>query len=63
MRFFAGGGAFMFAAENGVGKPYGKKSYRRDAKRYYSVHIGAKTEAPLQFLKPLIDDRWEYVAL
>jgi len=61
--FFAGKGAFMFAAENGQGKPYGNKAHRRDAKRYYSVHIGAKTEAPLQFLKPLIDDRWNFVAL
>ncbi|HEX3939374.1 MAG TPA: hypothetical protein VHX43_17865 [Xanthobacteraceae bacterium] len=62
-RFFAGQGAFMFAAENGHGRPYGKNRNRGTAKRYYSVHIGAKTDAPLQFLKPLIDDRWGYVAL
>jgi hypothetical protein len=28
-----------------------------------SVSIGAKTEHPLQFLKPLLDKSWEYVAL
>ena len=28
-----------------------------------SVWIGAKTEHPLQFLKPYIDDSWDYVAL
>lgn len=63
MRLFAGKGAFMYAAENGVGPPYGRKSNRRSANRYYSVHIGARTETPLQFLKPLIDAKWGYVAL
>jgi hypothetical protein len=47
-RFFAGGGAFMFAAENGTAN--GKKGY--------SVWIGAKTEHPLQFLKPRLDNAW-----
>ncbi len=27
------------------------------------VWIGAKTEHPLRFLKPFIDDDWEYVAV
>jgi len=52
-RFFAGRGAFMVTASNGVsgGRPG------------CSVWLGAKTEHPLQFLKPLVDDRWEYVAV
>jgi len=29
----------------------------------FSVWIGAKTEHPLQFLKPYLDESWEYVAL
>ena len=61
-RFFAGQGAFVCTAENGEGKPYGRKRIRSGEKKYYSVHIGAKTAAPLRFLKPLIDDKWEYVA-
>src|SRR5690348_6424194 len=52
-RFFARGGAFMCAAENGADK----------GKKYHSVWIGAKTEHPLQFLKPLLDESWEYVAV
>jgi hypothetical protein len=52
-RFFAGQGAFMVAASNGELK----------GRRGCSVWIGAKTEHPLQFLKPLLDDRWEYVAV
>lgn len=63
MRFFAAQGAFMWAAENGRGKPYGKNRFRSGEKKYYSVHIGAKTEAPLQPLRPLIDNQWEYLAL
>jgi hypothetical protein len=51
--FFARGGAFMCAAVNG----------EDNGKKYYSVSIGAKTEHPLQFLKPLLDKSWEYVAL
>jgi hypothetical protein len=34
-----------------------------DVKRYYSVKIGAKTEHPLQFLKPFLNDKWEHVAV
>jgi hypothetical protein len=52
-RFFAGGGAFVCVADNPAA----------DSKKWYSVHIGAKTEQPLQFLKPLLDKRWEYVAI
>ena len=43
----------MCAAENGEDK----------GKKHYSVNVAAKTEHPLQFLKPLLDDSWEYVAL
>ena len=28
-----------------------------------SVWVGAKTEHPLQFLKPHVDDTWDYVAI
>jgi hypothetical protein len=52
-RFFAGRGAFICAAGNG----------ECNGKRGYSVWIGATTEHPLQFLKPSIDDAWEYVAI
>jgi hypothetical protein len=52
-RFFAGRGAFMCAAPNG----------ELNGTKGYSVYIGAKTEHPLQFLKPFIDDGWEYVAI
>jgi hypothetical protein len=31
--------------------------------RGYSVWIGAKTEHPLQFLKPFINKEWEYIAV
>jgi hypothetical protein len=52
-RFFAGRGAFMYACDQGEFK----------GRRAYSVWIGAKTEHPLQFLKPHLDDSWEYVAV
>jgi hypothetical protein len=52
-RFFAHRGAFMCAAENG----------QHEGKKWYSVWIGAKTEQPLQFLKALLDDSWDYVAI
>jgi len=58
-RFFVGEGAFVCAAENR--NP--KKEYRAGEKRYYSVHVSAKTEHPLQFLKPFLDDKWEHVAI
>jgi hypothetical protein len=52
-RFYARNGAFMHACPNG-----------EDAKGVsgFSVCIGAKTEHPLQFLKPYLDESWEYVA-
>jgi hypothetical protein len=53
LTFFAGRGAFMDAHENSV----------VDGTKGYSVSIGAKTPEPLQFLKPLINERWEHVAL
>jgi hypothetical protein len=27
------------------------------------VDLGAKTEQPIQFLKPYLDDDWEYIAV
>jgi len=48
-KFFARGGAFMCAAEQGI----------HEGKKWYSVNVGAKTEHPLQFLKPLLDESWE----
>jgi hypothetical protein len=53
LMFFAGGGAFMDVHENGV----------VNGTKGYSVSIGAKTPEPLQFLKPLVNDRWEHVRL
>jgi hypothetical protein len=50
-KFFARGGAFMCAAENGIAN--GKKGR--------SVWIGANTEHPLQFLRPHLDNAWQYV--
>ena len=52
-RFYAKGGAFMVTMPNG----------EIDGKQGYSVWVGAKTERPLQFLKPYIDKDWEYVAV
>jgi hypothetical protein len=52
-RFFAGRGAFMCAALNG----------KAGSEKQYSVWISAKTEQPLQFLKPLLDHAWEHVAV
>lgn len=51
--FFARDGAFMYVAPNG----------EVNGKRGYSVDIGAKTEQPLQFLKPFLNDRWEHIAV
>jgi hypothetical protein len=48
-RFFARNGAFMCAALNGIDK----------GKKYYSVHIGAKSPKPLRFLRPFLDETWE----
>lgn len=52
-RLYARGGAFMYSMRNCV----------IDGEQGYSVWIGAKTEHPLQFLKDIIDDGWEYVAV
>jgi hypothetical protein len=52
-RFYARGGAFLFTAPNG----------EVDGSLGYSVWIGAKTGHPLAFLKPLVDESWEYVSL
>jgi hypothetical protein len=51
--FFARRGAFMLASEEG----------QIDGKKGYSVHIGAKTEHPLQFLRPFPSDSWKHVAV
>ena len=51
-RFYARNGVFMYAAEHVIGGETG-----------HSVWIGAKTKAPLAFLRPHIDAKWEYVAL
>jgi hypothetical protein len=48
-QFYSKNGAIMYAMPNGNGM--------------HSVWIGAKTEAPLQFLKQYIDDTWEYTAV
>jgi hypothetical protein len=53
-QFYSGRGAFMYAAE------FDEKPGRS---KCYSMFIGAKTEHPLQFLKPYIDDGWEHVAI
>jgi hypothetical protein len=39
----------MCAALNGIDK----------GKKYYSVHIGAKSPKPLRFLRPFLDETWE----
>jgi hypothetical protein len=48
-RFYARGGAFMYSMACGTD--------------VYSVWVGAKTERPLQFLKPHLDDAWEYTSV
>jgi hypothetical protein len=48
-QFYARTGAFMYAMSNGTD--------------LYSVWIGAKTDMPLQFLKPYLDDAWEFTAV
>lgn len=53
--FYAGNGAFMFSAPNGEykGKPAS------------SVWIGAKSEQPLAFLKPIVNENpsWDFLSL
>jgi hypothetical protein len=53
IKFFVRKGAFMCAADQGT----------FEGKKWYSVNVAAKTEHPLRFLKPLLDESWEYVAL
>jgi hypothetical protein len=48
-RFFAGRGVFMSVCGNG----------ESDGERWCSVWIGTKTEHPLQFLRPYVDDGWD----
>jgi hypothetical protein len=50
-RFHARNGAFMITCQN------------YDNSQGGSVFIGAKTEHPLQFLRPYLNDSWEHVAL
>jgi hypothetical protein len=52
-QFYAKGGAFMVSMANGD----------IDGKNGYSVWIGAKTQEPLLFLKPYLDEGWENVAV
>jgi hypothetical protein len=52
-KFYARSGAFMFV----MGE------FDIQGERGYSPWIGSKTEHPLQFLKPMIDKSWEYVAV
>ena len=52
-QFYAKNGVFMYSMSNG----------KSDEQEGCSVWIGAKTEKQLAFLKPLIDEKWEYVAL
>jgi hypothetical protein len=53
-RFYAKSGAFMFVCPNG--DKHGNPAY--------SIWIAAKTEQPLAFLKPIVNDQtWEYIAL
>jgi hypothetical protein len=52
-RFFVGRGIFVCAAD-----------YRKaDGKQYCSAWLGAKTEKPLQFLRPLLDNSWDRVEI
>jgi hypothetical protein len=51
-RFYASGGALMFAAPNG----------EQDGRLGFSVWVGAKTRDPLSFLTDIVDDAWEYVS-
>ena len=52
-RFYVKDGVFMLSMPNG----------EIHGKRGYSVWVGAKTEHPLQFLKPYLEKGWECVAL
>jgi hypothetical protein len=52
-RFFVGQGVFIWVADNPAD----------DDKKWYSVRVGAQTEQPVQFLKQLVDDKWDWRAL
>jgi hypothetical protein len=52
-RFYARNGAFMFAAPNSDNQ----------GNMAFSIWIGAKAKEPLAFLKQIVDDTWEHVAL
>jgi hypothetical protein len=52
-QFHGKAGAFMVSMANGD----------VDGKSGYSLWIGAKTQEPLLFLRPFLDDGWDYVAV
>jgi hypothetical protein len=53
-RFFARNGAFMFACPNDD----------NECNKAFSIWVGAKSEQPLAFLKPIVDKMtWECIAL
>jgi len=52
-RFFARNGAAMFVCSNDD----------RRGNTAFTIRAGAKSEEPLAFLKEIVDDGWEYVAL
>jgi hypothetical protein len=51
--FYGRGGAFMWASPNGVW----------DGEQGYTVGIGAKMAEPLRFIKDIVTEDWEWVAL
>jgi hypothetical protein len=52
-QFWASNGAFAFVADNG----------EYQGRQGYSIWIGAKTEHPLEFLRSIVNDDWEYVSI
>jgi hypothetical protein len=52
-RFYGKNGAFMYSMVNGGS----------EGDQCYSVWVGAKTEEPLQFLRPFLSKDWDYVAI
>jgi hypothetical protein len=51
-RFFVGKGAFVFTCPNGEWQ----------GKQGVSIWVGARTSAPLVYLKEIVDKHWEHVA-
>lgn len=51
-RFFGKDGAYMFVCPNG----------ENEEESRYSVWIGARSEEPLQFLREIVDESWDYTA-